>query len=69
MQSCFKRFLFGFRACIALQDPHCAWDVKQGACVTIDTVPTLTKYLMQDILRGDGKKCAAVTGLKPSYTS
>lgn len=46
-----------FRDCVALQDPHCAWDVRQSACVSVDAVSTLKRALIQDVSRGDGKRC------------
>ncbi|RZB39945.1 semaphorin-1a [Asbolus verrucosus] len=42
--------------CVELQDPHCAWDAKQNSCVSIDIV-TSYRFLIQDVLRGDGSKC------------
>jgi semaphorin 6 len=42
--------------CVELQDPHCAWDAKQNACVSIDVV-TSYRFLIQDVVRGDKSKC------------
>ncbi|KAF5281101.1 hypothetical protein FQR65_LT02967 [Abscondita terminalis] len=43
--------------CVGLQDPHCAWDTQQQTCVSLDAVSTLRRYLIQDIVRGDVRKC------------
>lgn len=49
--------LFSYSSlCIALQDPHCAWDVKQGLCIAIDSAIS-RRTLVQDVINGDGKKC------------
>jgi semaphorin 6 len=46
----------GCSECVELQDPHCAWDAKQNACVSIDVV-TSYRFLIQDVVRGDKSKC------------
>ncbi|KAK9890331.1 hypothetical protein WA026_010429 [Henosepilachna vigintioctopunctata] len=43
--------------CVDLQDPHCGWDAKQKACVSISTV-TSRRYIIQDVRRGDKSKCS-----------
>lgn len=43
--------------CVALQDPHCAWDMKKEICASLDAVSTVKRSLMQDVIRGDGRKC------------
>ncbi|KAK4871772.1 hypothetical protein RN001_015896 [Aquatica leii] len=48
------------QACVLLQDPHCAWDTQQLACVSIDAVSTLRRFLIQDVAHGDGGKCWAL---------
>lgn len=44
------------RDCVALQDPHCAWDVRQNKCIEVNSA-TSRYSLIQDILNGDSKKC------------
>lgn len=46
-----------FSECVDLQDPHCGWDAKQKACVSIRTV-TLRRYIIQDVRQGDKAKCS-----------
>lgn len=47
------------RDCVALQDPHCAWDLKQSKCVEVNSA-TSRQSLVQDILNGDSKKCGSL---------
>lgn len=46
-----------FRDCISLQDPHCAWDIKNEACVETNGFNETKSMLIQDIVSGDSKKC------------
>lgn len=52
-------------ACVALQDPHCAWDAAHGQCVAVmtrlhDTLAERTMY--QNITSGKHKGCGAEQG-------
>ncbi|XP_014608964.1 PREDICTED: semaphorin-1A-like isoform X1 [Polistes canadensis] len=47
-------------ACVALQDPHCAWDATTNLCVAVPTKlhdSDAEKTLFQDILMGKHKGC------------
>ncbi|KAI4477462.1 hypothetical protein M0802_014710, partial [Mischocyttarus mexicanus] len=47
-------------ACVALQDPHCAWDATTNLCVAVSTKlhdSDADKTLFQDILMGKHKGC------------
>nr|KAF7402193.1 hypothetical protein H0235_015529 [Vespula pensylvanica] len=47
-------------ACVALQDPHCAWDATTNLCVAVPTKlhdSDADKTLFQDILMGKHKGC------------
>lgn len=46
-----------FSDCISLQDPHCAWDIKNEACVETNGFNETKSMLIQDIVSGDSKKC------------
>lgn len=59
---------FIFSACIALQDPHCAWDKKQEVCVDV-SLATLRSPLIQDVVNGDSRMCASVTSNKDSQNT
>lgn len=47
---------FLFSECVELRDPHCAWDRKHDACVSVDTATT-RRYLIQDVRQGDVSWC------------
>ncbi|CAH0562660.1 unnamed protein product [Brassicogethes aeneus] len=42
--------------CVELRDPHCAWDTKHGACVSVDAV-TSRRFLIQDVRYGEVARC------------
>ncbi|XP_078033382.1 semaphorin-1A isoform X3 [Augochlora pura] len=47
-------------ACVALQDPHCAWDVTKNLCVAVATKlhdSDADKTLFQDVTNGKHKGC------------
>ncbi|XP_044018703.1 semaphorin-1A-like [Aphidius gifuensis] len=47
-------------SCVALQDPHCAWDHITDMCVAVPTKlhdNDASKTLFQDIINGKHKKC------------
>ncbi|XP_074098835.1 semaphorin-1A isoform X1 [Cotesia typhae] len=49
-------------ACVALQDPHCAWDATMDLCVAVPTKlhdNDASKTLFQDIITGKHKGCGA----------
>ncbi|KAB0801078.1 hypothetical protein PPYR_05432 [Photinus pyralis] len=50
--------------CVALQDPHCAWDTQQLACVSVDAVSTLRRSLIQDVPHGNTRKCSPIANNK-----
>lgn len=50
--------------CVALQDPHCAWDTQQLACVSVDAVSTLRRSLIQDVPHGNTRKCSPIANSK-----
>lgn len=52
-------------ACVALQDPHCAWDATMDLCVAVPTKlhdNDASKTLFQDIIIGKHKGCGAQQG-------
>ncbi|XP_035741969.1 semaphorin-1A-like isoform X2 [Vespa mandarinia] len=53
-------------ACVALQDPHCAWDATTNLCVAVPTKlhdSDADKTLFQDILTGKHKGCGYEQGV------
>ncbi|CAK9804222.1 SEMA-1A [Anthophora quadrimaculata] len=47
-------------SCVALQDPHCAWDATKNLCVAVSTKlhdSDADKTLFQDIMNGKHKGC------------
>ncbi|XP_014608965.1 PREDICTED: semaphorin-1A-like isoform X2 [Polistes canadensis] len=53
-------------ACVALQDPHCAWDATTNLCVAVPTKlhdSDAEKTLFQDILMGKHKGCGYEQGV------
>ncbi|XP_043680906.1 semaphorin-1A-like isoform X2 [Vespula pensylvanica] len=53
-------------ACVALQDPHCAWDATTNLCVAVPTKlhdSDADKTLFQDILMGKHKGCGFEQGV------
>ncbi|XP_047364809.1 semaphorin-1A-like isoform X2 [Vespa velutina] len=53
-------------ACVALQDPHCAWDATTNLCVAVPTKlhdSDADKTLFQDILMGKHKGCGYEQGV------
>ncbi|XP_043282573.1 semaphorin-1A-like isoform X2 [Venturia canescens] len=53
-------------ACVALQDPHCAWDATTDLCVAVPTKlhdNDAGKTLFQDILSGKHKGCGYEEGV------
>ncbi|XP_008548489.1 semaphorin-1A isoform X2 [Microplitis demolitor] len=53
-------------ACVALQDPHCAWDATMDLCVAVPTKlhdNDASKTLFQDIIIGKHKGCGAQQGV------
>lgn len=51
--------------CVALQDPHCAWDPNSGKCVSVVKARRKTD-LIQNILRGVDTKCGSPTDIRIS---
>ena len=52
-------------ACVALQDPHCAWDATTNLCVAVPTKlhdNDAEKTLFQDIANGKHKGCGYEPG-------
>lgn len=52
-------------SCVALQDPHCAWDHITDMCVAVPTKlhdNDASKTLFQDIINGKHKKCGNEQG-------
>lgn len=43
--------------CISLQDPHCAWNIRENTCISLEATSTPSHVLLQDIVRGDGRIC------------
>lgn len=57
-------------ACVALQDPHCAWDATTYQCVAVPTKlhdNDAGKTLFQDIARGKHKGCGYAHGNTPFF--
>lgn len=55
------------RSCVALQDPHCAWDATANLCVAVLTKlhdSDADKSLFQDILSGRHKSCGYEQGIR-----
>ncbi|XP_034934112.1 semaphorin-1A-like isoform X2 [Chelonus insularis] len=53
-------------ACVALQDPHCAWDATMDLCVAVPTKlhdNDASKTLFQDIITGKHKGCSYEQGV------
>ncbi|XP_012285377.1 semaphorin-1A isoform X2 [Orussus abietinus] len=53
-------------ACVALQDPHCAWDAMTNQCVAVPTKlhdSDAEKTLFQDIVNGKHKGCGFERGV------
>lgn len=53
------------RSCVALQDPHCAWDATANLCVAVLTKlhdNDADKTLFQDIPTGRHKSCGREPG-------
>lgn len=46
--------------CVALQDPHCAWDPNSGKCVSVEKARRKSD-LIQNIVRGVDAKCGSST--------
>lgn len=52
-------------ACVALRDPHCAWDATTNLCVAVPTKlhdNDASKTLFQDIINGKHKGCGYEQG-------
>lgn len=57
-------------SCVALQDPHCAWDDVARTCVAVPTKlhdNDASKTLFQDIINGKHKGCGYYQGKKIYY--
>lgn len=54
------------RSCVALQDPHCAWDATANLCVAVLTKlhdNDADKTLFQDIPTGRHRSCGRESGI------
>jgi hypothetical protein len=48
------------KSCVALQDPHCAWNLNLGKCVdSTQFSKTDASALLQDLIRGKHPACSA----------
>ncbi|KAK6642700.1 Semaphorin-1A [Polyplax serrata] len=59
------------RACVALQDPYCAWDVLQMKCVTSGLAgwDGDKKRFIQSVTKGDDRACPHIAEVPPVPTS
>ena len=56
------------KACVALQDPHCAWNLNLGKCVdSTQFNNTDASALLQDLVRGKHLACSAEQASTISY--
>lgn len=54
------------KSCVALQDPHCAWDATANLCVAVSTKlhdSDADKTLFQDISTGRHRNCGYEQGM------
>lgn len=55
-------------SCVALQDPHCAWNAQTRKCVSHDEFQTTdSNLLLQDVFRGRHSGCAAEREMPRSF--
>ena len=53
--------------CVALQDPHCAWNIQAGKCVDYTTfTSTDSSLLIQDVFNGKHQACSSEPDLVQS---
>lgn len=57
---------FNYRDCVALQDPHCAWDSKQQTCAWVGNrqFPNPERFL-QNVEHGKSEICNKLPALLP----